>query len=163
MWPLLVVGIALVAAGGSEAQTAPGPQEVAVIGVFADAETGTPTIVLEGKRDRRRFAMAIGHAEATGIAVPLKNLTPPRPLTHDLFLTLFGRLQVSVTRVVITDLRDSTFFATVYLASAGAPLELDSRPSDAIALAIRAKAPIYAEDRVFDKTSRPSPGAGSRI
>jgi bifunctional DNase/RNase len=162
MWPLLVIGVALVAAAGSEAQT-PGPQEVAVIGVFADTESGTPTIVLEGKRDRRRFAMAIGHAEATGIAVPLKNLTPPRPLTHDLFLTLFGRLQVSVTRVVITDLRDNTFFATVYLTSASAPLELDSRPSDAIALAIRAKAPIYAEDRVFDKTSRPAPGGGQRI
>jgi bifunctional DNase/RNase len=164
-WPILVIGIALAAARGSGAQpAAAGPQEVTVIGVFADRETGAATVVLEGKRDQRRFAMAIGHAEATGIAVPLQNLTPPRPLTHDLFLTLFGRLKVSVTRAVITDLRDNTFFATVYLTSAGAPLELDSRPSDAIALAIRAKAPIYAEDRVFDKTARPAPGApGQRI
>jgi bifunctional DNase/RNase len=164
IWPIVAIGIALVAAPGSEAQAPPGPQEVAVIGLFVDPQGGTPTVVLEGKRDQRRFAMAIGHAEATGIAVPLQNLTPPRPLTHDLFLTLFGRLKVSVTRVVITDLRDNTFFATVHLASAGSPLELDSRPSDAIALAIRAKAPIYAEDRVFDKAARPSPdGAGQRI
>jgi bifunctional DNase/RNase len=164
IWPVLVIGIALVAARGSEAQTLPGAQEVAVIGLFADPQSGTPTMVLEGKRDQRRFAMVIGHAEATGIALPLQNVTPPRPLTHDLFLTLFGRLKVSVTRAVITDLRDNTFFATVHLTSAGAPLQLDARPSDAIALAIRAKAPIYAEDRVFDKAARLSPGgAGQRI
>ena len=161
-----VLALAMAAAGGSEAQTgAPGPQEVTVVGLFAAPQTGALTVVLEGVRDHRRVAMVIGPAEATGIAVPLQNLTPPRPLTHDLFLTLFGRLNVSLTRVVITDLRDGTFFATVYLTSAGAPLELDSRPSDAIALAIRAKAPIYAEDRVFDKSARPAPpdAAGQRI
>ena len=155
---VVALGVGLGLGGGSEAQTrAPGPQEVKVVGVFADAETGTPTVILEGKRDQRRFAMVIGPAEATGIAVPLQNVTPPRPLTHDLFLTLFGRLNVSVSRVVITDLRDNTFFAVVHLTASGAPLELDSRPSDAIALAVRAKAPIFAEDRVFDKTARPAP------
>jgi bifunctional DNase/RNase len=161
---LLAVALALGATGRSGAQTAAaGPQEVAVVGLFADPQTGVPAVVLEGKRDQRRFAMAIGHAEATGIAVPLQHVTPPRPLTHDLFLTLFGRLNVSVSKVVITDLRDGTFYATVHLRAPGEPLELDSRPSDAIALAVRAKAPIYAEDRVFEKAARPAaPAAPER-
>jgi bifunctional DNase/RNase len=146
-------GLSLLAVQGAAAP-APGPQEATVVGLFVERDTGTPTIVLEGKRDQRRFAMAIGHAEATGIAVPLSNVTPPRPLTHDLFLTLFGRLNVTVSRVVITDLRDNTFYAVVHLASGGSTLELDSRPSDAIALAIRAKAPVLVEERVFEKSGR---------
>ena len=97
--------------------------------------------------------MAIGLAEATGIAVPLQGVTPPRPLTHDLFLTLFGRLKVALTRVVINDLRDDVYYATVYLtAGGGAEFQLDSRPSDAIALAIRAKVPVFVEDRVFERS-----------
>jgi bifunctional DNase/RNase len=109
------------------------------------------TVLLQGKRDRRQVAMAIGAAEATGIAVPLHGVTPPRPLTHDLFLTLFGRLKVSLTRVVITDLRDDIYYAVLHLNGGGGELTLDSRPSDAIALAVRAKAPVLVEDRVFDK------------
>jgi bifunctional DNase/RNase len=131
-----------------------GPQEVTVLGLLVDEDTQQPTILLQGKRDKRTFAMVIGPAEATGIAFPLQNLTPPRPLTHDLFLTLFGRLHVTVTKAVITDLRDNTYYATLYLSANGATLELDSRPSDAIALAVRAKAPVFAEERVFDKAER---------
>jgi uncharacterized protein len=83
--------------------------------------------------------------------VPLHGVTPPRPLTHDLFLTVFGRLKVSVTRVVITDLRDDVYYATLHLSGSSGELALDSRPSDAIALAMRARAPVLVEDRVFDK------------
>ena len=102
--------------------------------------------------------MAIGPAEATGIAVPLHGVTPPRPLTHDLFLTMFGRLKVSLTRVVITDLRNDIYYATVHLSGSGGEMTLDSRPSDAIALAIRAKVPVLVEDRVFDKGGLEAPG-----
>jgi uncharacterized protein len=139
-------------------------QEVSVVGVFSDPR-GQHGVLLESKRDKqRRFLMVIGAAEATAIAVPLEHITPPRPLTHDLFLTLFGRLQVAVSKVVITDLRNNTYYATLYLTVGGSPMELDSRPSDAIALAIRAKAPVFAEERVFEKADRvPSPGAGERI
>jgi hypothetical protein len=142
-----------------------GRQEVSVVGVFADPH-GQHGVMIEGKRDRRRVLMAIGAAEATAIAVPLDHITPSRPLTHDLFLTLFGRLGVSIAQVVITDFRDNTYYATVFLTVGGSPMELDSRPSDAIALAIRANAPVFAEDRVFDNSDRAPavpPGAGARI
>ena len=128
-------------------------QEATVIAVMVDPGTRQPTVVLEGSRDHRRFAMAIGLAEATGIAIPLQGVTPPRPLTHDLFLTMFGRLKVSLSRVVIDDFRDDTYFATLHLVVDGTPMTLDSRPSDAIALAIRAKAPVFVEDRVFERGS----------
>src|SRR5215510_10685310 len=91
-----------------------GAQEASVVAVMLDPGSGQPAVVLEGTRDHRRFAMAIGLAEATSIAVPLQGVTPPRPLTHDLFLTMFGRLKVTLTRVVITDLRDDIFYAIVY-------------------------------------------------
>jgi bifunctional DNase/RNase len=144
------------AAGAREAAAPPtpkttGPQEVEVVAVAMDPRTQAPTVLLEGKRDKRRLAMVIGVAEATGIAVPLQGVTPPRPLTHDLFLTLFGRLHVQVTRVVITDLREDVYYATLQLTAPGTTLTLDARPSDAIALAIRAKVPVLVEDRVFDK------------
>jgi bifunctional DNase/RNase len=165
---ILALGASLSGArdpGDVTAPPAAGPQEVTVVGVFSDPR-GQHGVLVEGKRDMRRVLMLIGAAEATAIAVPLEHITPPRPLTHDLFLTLFGRLKVSITKVVITDLRDNTYYATVHLTAGGTPMELDSRPSDAIALAIRANAPVLAEDRVFDKSERvpsgPS-GPGERI
>ncbi len=139
---------------------AAGPQEVEVIGVVLDQRSQQPVVVLQGKRDKRQFAMAIGIAEANGIAIPLQGVTPPRPLTHDLFLTLFGRLKVSLTRVVITDFKEDIYYAVVYLSANGTDMTLDSRPSDAIALAIRAKVPILVEDRVFDKSGTLGPRPG---
>src|SRR5437899_9763466 len=139
-----------------------GAQEVEVVAVMVDQSTQQPTVLLQGKRDKRSVALAIGLAEATGIAVPLQGVTPPRPLTHDLFLTLFGRLKVALTRVVITDLRDDIFYATIYLAANGGEMQLDARPSDAIALAIRAKVPVLVEARGLEKTStRPPRGRPS--
>jgi bifunctional DNase/RNase len=140
-----------------------GPQEAEVIAVMVDAQTQQPAVLLQRKRDHRMLTMAIGLAEATGIAVPLQGVTPPRPLTHDLFITLFGRLKVSLTRVVITDLRDDVYYATVYLSSGTGEMSFDSRPSDAIALAIRAKVPVLVEDRVFDKGGAESTPARPHI
>lgn len=133
-----------------------GPQEAEVLAVMVDPRTQLHSVLLEGKRDRRQLAMAIGLAEATGIAVPLHGVTPPRPLTHDLVLTLLTRLEVSLRRVVITDLRDDVYYATLHLQGARGELTLDARPSDAIALAIRARVPVLVENRVFDKAPRPS-------
>jgi bifunctional DNase/RNase len=161
--------VAVLAGGASardradvEAPRSTTAQEATVLAVMVDPTSQQPAIVLEGKRDRRRFVMAIGVAEATGIAIPLQGVTPPRPLTHDLFLTMFGRLHVSLTRVVIHDFRDNTYFATVHLMVNGAEMTLDSRPSDAIALAIRAKAPVLVEDRVFERGGLPTKPAERR-
>jgi uncharacterized protein len=160
---LVILAIATVVSATERAAPAVpkavGPQEVNVVAVAIDARTQAPAVLLEGKRDRRHLIMMIGAAEATGIAVPLQGVTPPRPLTHDLFLTLFGRLNVQVTRVVITDLRDDIYYATLHVAAPGATFTLDARPSDAIALALRAKVPVHVEDRVFDKAGEPGTAA----
>jgi uncharacterized protein len=151
---VLAVGGSAVARdrGDAAPPRATGPQEAEVVGLVVDRETPSPAaVLLEGKRDHRRVAMAIDPAQVTAIAVPLHGLTPPRPLTHDLFITLFGRLNVTLSRVVITDLRDDVYYASVYLTSGSTELVLDSRPSDAIALAIRARVPVLVEDRVFEK------------
>lgn len=164
--PLLMAAALAAAPAHLPAQTpAPaGPQEAGVVGLFLDSTSLQPTLVLQGKRDRKIFGMAIGAAEATGIVYPLENRVPPRPLTHDLFLTLFGRLKVTVTRVVITDLKGGIYYATVVLDAGGKEMQLDARPSDAIALAIRAKVPVLVEDRVFDKSELlPGPPPASRI
>ena len=163
----LVTLVLATGAGARDRAAAPapkagGPQEVEILAVALDPRTQTPAVLLEGKRDKRQLAMIIGPAEATGIAVPLQWLTPPRPLTHDLFLTLFGRLNVQVTRVVITDLRDDIYYATLQLSAPGATFTLDARPSDAIALAVRAKVPVLVEDRVFDKAAGSGP-SGPKI
>jgi hypothetical protein len=162
MIALVAVAITGAAGGGNVPREAPGarppgPEEVQVIAVYLDPMVQAPKVILERKRDRRRFDMVIGLAEMNGIAIALNGVTPPRPLTHDLFLTLFGRLRVSLTRVVITDLRDDIYYATLHLTGAGGEMTLDSRPSDAIALAIRARAPVLVEDRVFDKAGPPGP------
>ena len=165
--PFLLGGALFAAPAATVPAQAPapaGPQEAGVVGLFIDSQSLQPTVVLRGKRDRRSFGMAIGAAEATGIVYPLENRVPPRPLTHDLFLSLFGRLKVKVTRVVITDLKDGIYYAIIYLDQGGTEMQLDSRPSDAIALAIRAKAPVLVEDRVFDKSELlPGPGSAPRI
>jgi bifunctional DNase/RNase len=167
---LLGCNVVLGAASGRAQAPAPapaGPQEVEVLAVMVSPQTGAPLVLLQGKRDGRAFAMAIGPAEATGIALPLAKRTPPRPLTHDLFLTLFGRLNVAVAKAVITDLRDDVYYATLYLTAGGAEHVLDARPSDAIALAIRAKAPVFVEERVLERaeiiTPAPSAPSGPRI
>ena len=167
--PVLGGALLLVAVSGHGDTTGPGAtgaQEVTVLGVVLSPQTGVPTVLLQGRRDGRTVAMSIGPAEATGIAFPLAKRTPPRPLTHDLFLTVFGRLDVSVTRVVITDLRDDIYYAVLHLVARGENLALDARPSDAIALAIRAGAPVLVEERVFEKSERApatAPPAGPRI
>jgi uncharacterized protein len=160
---MLVGAAAAPERGARTSPPAAGPQEVEVVAVAVDPQSQVPAVVLRGKRDQRHIMMSIGVAEATGIALPLQGITPPRPLTHDLFLTLFGRLNVALTRVVITDLRDDVFYAVLHLTANGAAFSLDSRPSDAIALAIRAKVPVFVEDRVFDKAGRPPAPAGPHI
>lgn len=162
---MLVVAGAL-ATGAREAPRAvspgtAGPQEVEVTGVVVEPQSRQPVVLLQGKRDRRGLVLAIGHFEANGIAIPLQGLTPPRPLTHDLMLNVMGDLKASLRRIVITDLRDDVFYAQLQLDAQGGVLHVDSRPSDAIALALRARVPILVEERVFDKAERLVPRGGA--
>jgi bifunctional DNase/RNase len=152
-----LVAAALVLAGSLTAAAEPAAKagslhEVEVVAVYLDSMVQAPKIVLERKHDRRRFEMVIGLAEMNGIAIPLNGVVPPRPLTHDLFLTLFGQLKVKLARVVITDLRDNIYYALLHFTGTAGEITLDSRPSDAIALAIRAKVPVFVDDRVFEKS-----------
>jgi bifunctional DNase/RNase len=155
---IALLSLALTGAAGPAERAPAGPpgaaapQEVEVVAAGIDPSSRTPVVLLKRKRDDRLFSMVIDPAQLHSIAIPLNGMTPPRPLTHDLFLTLFGRLKVALVRAVITDLRDDIYYATVSFTVNGSEFSLDARPSDAIALAIRAKVPVLVEDRVFDKS-----------
>jgi bifunctional DNase/RNase len=158
----MVAGLLTIGARDAAQKTAPGVgglQEAEVTGMALDPDTRQPIVLLQGKRDKRSLVMTIGLFEANGIAVPLQGVSPPRPLTHDLMLTLLSDLNATLKRVVITDLKDDIYYARLELDVQGSALQVDSRPSDAIALALRAKVPILIEERVFDKTERLAPKA----
>ena len=108
-------------------------------------------VILKEKVADRYLPIWIGPAEADAIAVCLQGVTVPRPLTHDLLRSVIDTLGATVNSIIVCDLRNDTFFAKVILNVDGGQLEIDSRPSDALALAVRAEVPIYAEETVLDK------------
>ncbi|HMQ59234.1 MAG TPA: bifunctional nuclease family protein [Flavilitoribacter sp.] len=109
-------------------------------------------VVLKEEGGNRRLPVVIGSAEAQAIALPLQNIRPTRPLTHDLFRETLDSLGVRVKEVVISDLKNGTFFAVLVLTKAdGSNLELDSRPSDAMAAAVRFESPIYVYESILDE------------
>jgi bifunctional DNase/RNase len=109
-------------------------------------------VVILKATDRERYLpIWIGPTEANAIAMRLQGLSPERPLTHDLFASLLESLQVRLDRVVVSDLAEETFHARIFLEADGRQLEVDSRPSDAIALAVRAATPIFATEAVLDR------------
>jgi len=108
-------------------------------------------VILKEKEAERYLPIWIGPSEADSIAVKLQDVSVPRPLTHDLLRNVLDALGVMVTSIIVCDLRNDTFYAKIMLSVNGESMEIDSRPSDAIALAVRVKAPIYAEEAVLDK------------
>jgi uncharacterized protein len=123
-----------------------------LIGVRVELPTSTPIALLrERTGDQRVLPIFIGGAEATAIAFALEEVTTPRPMTHDLMKDLLDDLGVSVESVVVTDLRDNTFFAEIELHASDGVHRVSSRPSDALALAARTGTPIYAEEAVLDQ------------
>ncbi len=122
-------------------------------------------VILKEKEAERYLPIWIGPAEADAIAVKLQEHQVPRPLTHDLLGNIIGALGAAVNSIIVCDLRDDTFFAKIVLAVDGNQIEIDSRPSDAIALAVRVKVPIFAEEIVLEKagiiidpeTGKPAP------
>ncbi|MGD8238431.1 MAG: bifunctional nuclease family protein [Armatimonadota bacterium] len=115
--------------------------------------TGKPVVMLADKQERRLLPIWIGSFEANAIAAGLREEKMERPFTHDLLHAVIANLGHDVARIVVTDLKDGTYYATVILAQDGTTTEVDARPSDAIALAIRASAPIFVSEDVLDKAS----------
>ena len=119
-----------------------------------DPNSGTPIIILKDVQSETMLPIWVGAYEANAIALEIEKIAPPRPMTHDLLRNLIVELGVQVDRVVVTSLRDNTFFAVIEMHnSEGNRMVLDSRPSDAIALALRADCPIYVDMEVI-KASR---------
>jgi len=125
--------------------------EMYVAGLVLDPNTQAPVVVLKDEAGSVHIPIWIGIAEATSIASAIKQLPMARPLTHDLMYEIFQQLGVKVERVVITELRDSTYYAELILSIGDRAAILDSRPSDAIAVALRASAPIFVAERVIDQ------------
>lgn len=125
--------------------------EMFVGGLVLDPNTQAPVVILKDETGDLALPIWIGIAEATSIASAIKQVTMARPLTHDLMHDIFDELGVRVERVVITDLKDSTYFAELVLSYGDKALILDSRPSDAIAIALRSSAPIYVAQQVLDQ------------
>ena len=124
---------------------------MAVAEVIMDEKSGSVLLLLLG-RDQESLAMAIGVSEATAIAKELQQIELPRPMTHDLMRDMLAVLRVGLVRIEVLELRDSTYFAEIVLRTAdGAEIRVDSRPSDAIALALRSEAPIYASEQILRK------------
>jgi uncharacterized protein len=125
--------------------------EVRVRGVTVDPQAGSPVVLLEELRGERVLPIWVGVFEARAIAMEMDKVMPPRPMTHDLIKTILEGVKAQITNVVITDLRDNTFYAQIALLTGGASLQIDARPSDAVALALRVNAPIYVAKTVFDR------------
>jgi bifunctional DNase/RNase len=126
--------------------------EMTVYGVSFDLVGKQPIVLLRAAEGSMYLPIWIGHPEAAAILMRLQGQEPPRPLTHDLALSLVESLDAEVDRVTVTELKDGTFYARITLVRDGTEIEIDSRPSDAIALAIRADAKIFAEDEVMDES-----------
>lgn len=131
-----------------------------------DPSTRTPIVVLRDTEGKIALPMWIGILEATAIATELDNIEVARPMTHDLLRQAFEELEASVEAVEVSDLKENTFYATIHLRAGDREIQLDSRPSDALALAIRAKCPILVSKKVLEESSvlnqAASPGSASK-
>ncbi len=122
-----------------------------IYGVSIDMSSKTPVVLLKTVEGNKVLPILIGHPEATAILMKLQSVSAPRPMTHDLLTDVLQQLGGEVVSIAVTELRESTFYAQITVRQNGAELEIDSRPSDALALAIRVGAPIYAADDVIDE------------
>jgi bifunctional DNase/RNase len=128
-------------------------QEMVIYGVSFDMVGKQPIVLLKTQEGNKFLPIWIGHPEAAAILMKLQGASTPRPMTHDLFTDMLGQLEAQVTRIAVTELRENTFYAMITLAVDGSEIEIDSRPSDAIALAVRSGAPIYAADAVIEESA----------
>jgi len=128
--------------------------EVKVMGIVVDPKASNPVVVLVDLSGKKALPIWIGVFEAEAISRGLEDVVTLRPMTHDLMKQILDTFHASLTRVVINDLRENTFYANLYLNIDGEELIVDSRPSDAIALAVRVKAPIFITESVVEATKQ---------
>jgi uncharacterized protein len=121
-------------------------------GLLMDPVSNMPVVILRDTEKGHFLPIWVGIFEANAIALEMEKVTTPRPMTHDLLKNVLAELGTRVERIVINDLRDNTFFARIHLLRQDAPLSVDSRPSDAIALALRSQAEIFVEEEVLEKS-----------
>jgi bifunctional DNase/RNase len=124
--------------------------EMTIKGLMVDPITNMPIVILRDKDGQRVLPIWVGIFEANAIALQIENISTPRPMTHDLLRNVIQDLKASVQKIVVCDLQENTFYALIYLAVNGDTVAIDARPSDAIALALRTRAPIFVEETVID-------------
>jgi hypothetical protein len=124
--------------------------EMTIKGLMVDPITNMPIVILKDKDGERVLPIWVGIFEANAIALQMENISTPRPMTHDLLRNIITDLDGRVDRVVVSDLKDNTFYAIIHLTVKGEGVVVDARPSDAIALALRTRSPILVEETVID-------------
>ena len=139
--------------------------EMSIKGLMVDPITNMPIVILHDSKGQRVLPIWVGIFEANAIALQIENVSMPRPMTHDLLRNIIHDLNADVQKIVVSDLKDNTFYAVIHLTVGGEPVAIDARPSDAIALALRTRAPIFAEDEVIDnaKSLDASPNKGDSV
>jgi bifunctional DNase/RNase len=136
--------------------------EMKIRGLMMDPMTNMPIVVLKEQGSESVLPIWVGVYEANAIALEIEKVTTPRPMTHDLLKNLLVGLETMVRKVVVTELRDDTFFAVIWLERDGQSISIDSRPSDALALALRMDCPIFVEEEVL-KTSKVAANVNDRV
>jgi bifunctional DNase/RNase len=136
--------------------------EMKIRGLMMDPVTNMPIVILRESDSETVLPIWVGVYEANAIALEIEKVSTPRPMTHDLLKNLLIGLETTVRKVVVTELKDDTFYAVIWLERGGEIISIDSRPSDALALALRMDCPIYVEDEVL-KTSKLATTASDRV
>ena len=134
-------------------------REVKIRGLMMDPVTNMPVVVLKAVQGPGTLPIWVGIYEANAIALEIEKVQTPRPMTHDLLKNVLLGLDVRVNKVVVSDLKDETFYALIWMERGGEIISMDSRPSDALALALRLDCPIYVEERVFKSSQNAGAGA----
>ncbi len=129
--------------------------KVNIAGMTMDPASNTPIIILKTEEGAHTVPIWIGLLEATSIASALQNIKFDRPMTHDLFRNFSELMNISVAKIEVCDLKDNTFYARIFFLSEQGAFDIDARPSDAIAIALRFSAPIYVDDKVLEKAGPP--------
>ena len=140
------------ARGAHDERTTAGPVmiEMNIKGLMVDPITNMPIIILRDTDGQKVLPIWVGVFEANAIALQIENIQTPRPMTHDLLRNIIQDLNATVDKIVVCDLKENTFYALIHLTTPHGPVAIDARPSDAIALALRTRAPIMVDEKVID-------------